>query len=546
MEQRHPLHPLFRFGLAAFLALYVLSVLLHLDFYPLNGDEPRRAVIAIEMRNSGNYIMPTQLGWEYYNKPPVYNWLISAAMFLTGSESEYPVRLPSLVFLLLWGLCNYLILRKIIPSGVAALSSVFLVTSLDIYFWGLSNGGEIDIFYSFIVYLQVMSLFYFNQRRQYAALYLASYFFCAIGLLTKGFPSFLFQGLTLLALAVFNRSPRVIFRWQHLAGMAVLALIVGGYLYAYSFHSSPARLVFNLLKESVNKSAVGEYSERLLQKVAEYPANFLKILMPWSLLLLLLLKKKSYGFWKHPFVRFSLLFILFNIPVYWFTGHPRMRYSYMFMPFAMVILAFIYTEARTAFPTLLQKVYKLLFIPFLLIFGLVASLPLMVKVPWGWYVFTLAAMTVYLIYYNRISRFRSWYFAGGIILARFALAAVYLPGWYDSFQQKYDRYLYEMAASNDFGPVSIYARPDTLDLSIDLKIARIPYDTIPAIPFLAYQIPYYYYRASRHIVTFDTILQPRRSYIGFRSALHEPGLQILYGFSDKNHNGDSVLLFRTP
>src|ERR1043165_5420135 len=97
--------------LIGFLVLYVLSVIIHFGYYPLNGDEPRRAIVAIEMRQSGNFIMPTTLGWEYYNKPPLFNWIISALMFITGSESEWVVRLPSLIAILLWGFCNFKILK---------------------------------------------------------------------------------------------------------------------------------------------------------------------------------------------------------------------------------------------------------------------------------------------------------------------------------------------------------------------------------------------------------------------------------------------------
>lgn len=97
--------------------------------------------------------MPTTMGWEYYNKPPMYNWIIALCMFLTDSTSEISVRLPSLIFLLLWAVCNYFIIKTtFICVPIALLSSLFLITSVDIYFWGLSNGGEIDII-SFTVLL---------------------------------------------------------------------------------------------------------------------------------------------------------------------------------------------------------------------------------------------------------------------------------------------------------------------------------------------------------------------------------------------------------
>lgn len=527
-----------------FVAFYFIAVLTHLEYYPLNGEEPRRAIVAIEMRHSGNYTMPTALGWEYYNKPPVYNWLISASMFLTGSESEIPVRLPSIIFILVWGICNYLILKRILPWEIAALSSLFLLTSFDIFFWGLNNGGEIDIFYSFIVYMQALSLFYFNYTRNWRALYLISYFFCAIGFLTKGFPSILFQGLTLAALCTYNRSARVLFRWQHLAGLGLFFIITGAYFYAYSFYSSPGRLLTNLLKEAFNKSALGEYPERMMRKVIEYPFNFLKILLPWSLFLLLLFRKPAFSFWKHPFVRFSLLFILFNIPVYWFTGHPRMHYAYMFVPFSMVIIAFIFQAFRTSHPGLVKRIIQWMNILFIAALGLLILLPLMIQVQLGWWLFGLSLLLAYLYYCWKLNGVQIWYFVLGIILLRFIYASLYLPSWYRDMDLKYDREMEKMAALNGFQPVSIYSKPITLDLSIDLKLARFHFDSLPSIPFVAYQIPYYYYRSTGQIVTYDTILHPNTNYIGFRSAIRDLAPEIIYSFKDLNHNGDDVVLFR--
>jgi hypothetical protein len=532
------------FLFALLLAFYFLSVLIHLEYYPLNGEEPRRAIIAIEMRHSGNYIMPTSLGWEYYNKPPIYNWLISASMFLTGTESEIPVRLPSLVFIMLWAACNYLILKKFISREIAALSSLFLLTSFDILFWGMNNGGEIDIFYSFLVYMQVISLFYFNYTKNWIALYTVSYFFCAIGFLTKGFPSILFQGLTLLALCYYNRSLLLLFRWQHLAGLAIFTIGAGSYFYAYSFQGSPVRLLTNLLKESFNKSALGDHPERMARKILDYPFSFLKILLPWSLLLLLLLKRWRFPFWSHPFVRFSILFILFNVPVYWFTGHPKMRYSYVFIPFSMTILAFIFYEFKHLYPQLIRKVFNWMIVVFIVALLFIVFSPLILNVNLAWLILVIAILLAYLYLYRKALLPQVWFFGLGIVLLRFIYASLYLPGMYQQMDLRYDREMARLAEINKFQPVSIYCKPDTLDLSIDLKVARFHYDSIPAIPFLAYQIPYYYYRSSGKLVTYDTALRANTNYIGFRSSLGDLNTEILYAYKDLNHNGDSVVLFR--
>ena len=291
-----------------FIALYVLSVFINWSVLPLDGEEPRRAIVSIEMLQSGNYISPTVFGWTYLNKPPVYNWIMSFLMFLFGTREEWVVRLPSLLFLLLSAFFHYEFSKRFFPKSIAILSALFLLTDFDLFFYALGSGGEIDVFYSFIVYMQIMLLFYFNQQQKWLQLFLWSYIFCAIGFLTKGFPSLVFQGLTLVALCVFNRSVKLFFSWQHLVGILAFSGIVGAYLFALSFYTSPKWLLINLLNESLLKSAVGEKSERLWRKIFVYPFSFLKLLLPWSLLFLLLLKKHSYKLFGDPLVKFSILF----------------------------------------------------------------------------------------------------------------------------------------------------------------------------------------------------------------------------------------------
>ena len=38
----------------------------------LRSEEPRRAIVAMEMIFSGDYLQPQLNGWPYYNKPPFF------------------------------------------------------------------------------------------------------------------------------------------------------------------------------------------------------------------------------------------------------------------------------------------------------------------------------------------------------------------------------------------------------------------------------------------------------------------------------------------
>jgi 4-amino-4-deoxy-L-arabinose transferase-like glycosyltransferase len=63
-------------------------------YYPLlEPDENRNAQIALEMFQSGDYVVPTRIGDPYLYKPPLLFWLISASYGLFG-VNEWAARLP--------------------------------------------------------------------------------------------------------------------------------------------------------------------------------------------------------------------------------------------------------------------------------------------------------------------------------------------------------------------------------------------------------------------------------------------------------------------
>lgn len=364
-----------RFLIAGLVLLYIASVLINLGYFELAGEEPRRAIISLEMLTWGSYFKPTQMGWDYYNKPVLFNWILCGFMKLTNASSEFVLRLPSFLFFLLWAFCHYRVSKRFFPKNIALLSSLFMLTSAEIFFYGLANGAEIDIFYSFIVYLQAIALFHFFLKKDWNRLYLISYFFCAIGFLTKGFPSLVFQALTLIAICHYAKSIKVLFRPAHLLGILVFFVLTGVYFFIYSQYNSPQRLLINLLNESLIKSGIGERSNKLFDKAIGYPFLLLKLVAPWSLLLLFLRK----GIWreavKNPFVRFSFLFIIYNIWVYWLTGQPKARYVYMFVPFACTILSFIYWEVSKRNSVRLNKILKYLGVVFGLVLLAIIALP---------------------------------------------------------------------------------------------------------------------------------------------------------------------------
>jgi hypothetical protein len=492
------------------------------------------------MLHSGNYIQPTLLGLDYYNKPPLFNWILSFFIWITGSASPFVLRLPSLIFYLFMAIVHYRFAKHFMPPVIAALSAVFIITCGDVYFYGLANGAEIDIFYGVLVYLQAICIFWFYEQRNYWLLFLTSYLFCAIGFLTKGFPSVLFQVLTLSALCVYARSVKVLLNGKHLLGLLLFVGVLAVYFLPYSQYNSPFRYLTNLLNEAVIKSAVGERTNRLPEKAAFYPVLFLKMLAPWSLLLLLLFTKIRFRFGQNPLVRFSILFIVFNLWVYWFTGQPKIRYVYMFLPFACTILAYIYQRFTEERPYVFNKILRPFGFVFLAAAIGVGVVPFLTESSLLLVIVLCAVLLFYSYHYFFGAWQRIWFLVTGIILLRLTYAALFIPLQHKALQN-YQPVVQTMVEKAGGVPISFRAEAEVMPIAINTSLFQFQHDTAKVAPVLSYQVPYYYYLQTGRVMKLDTSTVSANVKFSYIYQLKEEKRDTLFHFFDWAMNNEAFL-----
>lgn len=338
--------------LVALFFLAAIALLLNLGLEPLHFEEPRRAIVALEMELTGNWWVPKINGEYYYNKPPVYNWLL-ILLFKVFGYAEWVARLPSLLSLVVIATINYFFFRTRIGEQAALMGAVFWLTSADLIFY-FSFQGEIDLFYTLIVYLQVLVIFDAFEKGQLWKMFLLPYLLCGLGFLTKGLPSLAFQALTIFGLLVYKGRFRVLLHPAHFAGIAILGLMVGGFFWKYSAYNDPLPYVVRLISESTRRTAVGEQSFwASIQHLFYFPVMMLTLLSPWVILLFW----ARTGFTKrhlsaNPWMVYCLIFIVMNLPLYWLSAGTRERYLYMFLPFLFNVLAFALPKERLTSPSL--------------------------------------------------------------------------------------------------------------------------------------------------------------------------------------------------
>lgn len=325
------------------LLLLLPAYFLNYGLTPLVQDEPIRALVTKEMQISGNYIVPTTNGESYYNKPPLYNWIIAATLKIAPHENEFWFRFPSIVAYLIFSFLIFLFAAPHLGRTAAMYAAFFNLTYGAWLFYG-SLLGYIDNVFSLVVFAAIISIYHGIHNHNYKYLFYFSYLLTAIGFLCKGMPAIVFQGLTLMSALIMERKWKMLFSIQHLAGIVLFILLTGSYYYLYAQQHDPTELFRTLWSESSKRTVAEKSTWQSIRYIFVFPIQEFTDLLPWTLLLPFLLHKKSIAYIReNRFLRFSTVILVVNIIPYWLSPDTQARYVEMLYPLLFYLLAASFT-----------------------------------------------------------------------------------------------------------------------------------------------------------------------------------------------------------
>lgn len=333
-------HPMVLFYFA--LALIPFALLINLGLVPVIfvPDESIRGLVSLEMMFSGNYITPTINGEFYYNKPPLFNWLIVGLFKLTGNQSLFVMRLITVIGLMLFSFTIYHFLSKHYSKQFALFNVLMFVTCGRILLWD-SFIALIDITFSWIIYLNWMIIYHLNGKKNYLKLFVVSYSLISIAFLMKALPALAFQGISLLVFFIYNRNFKRLLHWHHFAGIFVLVVIVGGYYLLYSQYNTLDVLIPNIFNESGKRTVLRFGWLITLKHIFTFPFEQLYHFAPWSLLIVFLFSGKVFKhIFSDSFLKFNFLMFAFNIIIYWTSPEVHPRFILMMAPLVFLIFAY--------------------------------------------------------------------------------------------------------------------------------------------------------------------------------------------------------------
>ncbi len=357
------------FYLLIFILLLIIPALfINLGLMPFILDEATRANVALEMLYSGDFIHPTINGELYFNKPPLYNWLLILSTKITGSFSEFSFRLPTVISLLLFAFTVYKTQKHIFGKSTALFSALALMTCGRILFYD-SFLGLIDISFSWLIYLIFWSIYYYGEKRKYTLLFVSAYLFASLAFLMKAMPALVFLAISLLAYFISEKKFLKLLSVAHFLGFLVMVGIIGSYLLIFSKEVSLNEYFNTLWSESSKRTFLDNSLWQSTKHLILFPADFIYHFLPWTLFLVLLFRKSNRQFiFKNRATRiFGILFIS-NLVIYWVSPAIYPRYLFMFLPLGFGILFYIYFTRQVIIPE--RKIIKILFLMFTSALGL--------------------------------------------------------------------------------------------------------------------------------------------------------------------------------
>jgi len=356
-----------------FTLLAFLSLLPNLGEHEFKNEESLRTIVAYEMQQSGDYVQPTYLGEEYYKKPPMYTWLTVLSANFTG-WNEMASRIPSVVSYFLSCIFIFLFARALFRNNsMAAIASLVFAISLDvIFFYGFV--GEIDGTFSLAIFLVLASMVLAFEKRQYAWLLVAG-FITSFAFMLKGFPAFMFFGLTLLTLFFYYRQFSLLKNPLLYVSCVLCLLLPAIWLLSTA---NPIASFQTLFFESANRTKESQDVLELIKHLLLFPLHVFIKLLPGSLFLFLplvyiWLKRESKilsetTFSLEPIIKVLIVVALINFIPYWISAGARGRYILPLLPFFSIIAAYvIYQFTSTEFKKrLLQTAAVIIMLRFIL------------------------------------------------------------------------------------------------------------------------------------------------------------------------------------
>ncbi len=296
----------------------------------IRGEESRRAIIAREMLQTGDWIVPRTQGVPRLSRPPLQNWMIAVTALVTGDVDAWAIRFPGFACTVATVALIYWYARRRLPPATAFVAAAAYGSMLQVLEQGRT--GETEPVFTFMMAAALLLWHGGLASGWQPVVYWSMGAACAgLATLTKGLQGPLYFFASTWAYLILTGQWRWLLSRGHLCGVATFAVVVGAW-------QVPFTLMLGLEDSGLMyfSNVAHRFSDRrpstFLTHLLVYPPSVIGgCLAPWSLFYLAFTDRdirRQVGP-RRDMLLFLVISVVICFPSVWLPPEARPRY---FMP----------------------------------------------------------------------------------------------------------------------------------------------------------------------------------------------------------------------
>jgi len=190
----------------------------------IKGEEGRRILPAVQMIETGNYVVPKVGSESYLRKPPLINWLVAGSFKIFGQRNEWTARLPSVLCVLAVALVFITVAHRSLGTTGSTVAALIWLTN-----FGMIEKGrliEIEALYvSLFAIAFICWLSWLEEKRSPWLTWLVPWVFLGLGWLAKGPLHLFFFYAIVIAVLWHSHELPTIWNIPHVIGVFIMITI---------------------------------------------------------------------------------------------------------------------------------------------------------------------------------------------------------------------------------------------------------------------------------------------------------------------------------
>ncbi|MEO0297180.1 MAG: hypothetical protein ABIN23_07030, partial [candidate division WOR-3 bacterium] len=330
------------------LFIIVFGLLLYFPYLGIKefeGEEARRVFIALEMLEKKEFLIPKIFDTPYFNKPPLFNWILAFVFYFTKNHSEFIARATSAILIIGNSIFLSIIWYKILiyTSLYEIIKNKNILEKFIIFsFPGLifqtipeiidkAIKAEIESIYILVISLALFSWFYLYEILKKKILAsIISGIFLGLGILTKTFHAIVFFYVSVLPFLIFQKRLREIFSVSQI--LTILIFLNIFLIWAILVNFSGITFIEFIKAWIVQyKTTIITPEKNFFHHFKSYTLGTLSGFFPWLFFLIFYKNKELKSFIKknkelYKLCLFSFFLFSFSFLLHFLLPNAKLRY----------------------------------------------------------------------------------------------------------------------------------------------------------------------------------------------------------------------------